>query len=406
MGIGANILVMQSGGSTPVMNRSLFGVVREAYERGGFGNIYGAANGLQGLSDRRLIDLSRISEAKWRRIARTPGAALGTSRRKLRPEDVPTVMEFLSEYDIGHLFIIGGNDSAETGHRISVEARSAGRPLTLVNVPKTVDNDLACTDHSPGYGSAARFVALATMGAGRDAEAMGKEAPLTIIEVMGRDAGWLAASAALAKREERDAPHLICVPEVPIDEQRFLERMENAYRRFGFAVAVVAENARGLSGVLGGQQEPQYVDDFGHPYYEGPGRYLANLAGRHIKRRARFQNPGTIQRSLAACVSTSDAQEAEMVGRAAVRAATQGATGQMVTLVREHGDTYLCSTGLAPLENVAGVVRTMPQNFLDPSNYMVTQAFADYARPLIGPPLPRFGRLPEDMAVLGSPRAH
>jgi 6-phosphofructokinase 1 len=271
--------------------------------------------------------------------------------------------------------------------------RSAGAPLNVVNVPKTIDNDLVHTDHTPGYGSAARFIALAAMGAGRDAEAMGAAAPITVIEVMGRDAGWLAASSALARREERDAPHAICVPEVPVDEGGFLDVLEDAHRRFGFAVAVVAENARGADGVLGGEQEPWYVDDFGHGYYEGAGRHLAALAGRRLNVRVRYERPGTIQRSMAACVSGADAREAETAGRAAARHALDGADDKMVTLVRRPGAKYDCGTGLAPLGEVAGQVRTMPAEYLDPGGYSVTGAFLDYARPLIGAPLPRFGRV-------------
>ena len=393
MANAGNILVMQSGGSTPVLNRSLYGVVREAQERRAFGEKYGAAHGLDGLLSSQLIDLSGQAKARWDRIARTPGAVLGSSRRKLKAEDVTPVMEVLSKHAIRYLFIIGGNDSADTGHRIDAEARSAGWPLAVINVPKTIDNDLVHTDHSPGYGSAARFVALATMGAGRDAEAMGEAAPVTIIEVMGRDAGWLAASAALGKRDEGDAPHVICIPEVAIDEERFLAHIESAYRLVGFAVAVVAENARSTAGVLGGEQEPWYVDDFGHPYYEGAGRHLAQLAGRRLKVRARYEKPGTIQRSMAACVSRTDVDEAEMVGRAAVQYALQGASGQMVTLVRQPQEDYVCTTGLVPLEQVAGKVLEMPSEYFDPSEYSVTEAFLDYARPLIGAALPRFGRL-------------
>ena len=207
------------------------------------------------------------------------------------------------------------------------------------------------------------------------------------------DAGWLAASAALAKREERDAPHLICVPEVPVDEDRFLTLLEEAYRRFGFAVAVVSENARGNDGVLGGQEEPWYVDEFGHPYFDGPGRYLAALAGRHLEVRARYEKPGTIQRSMAACVSRADAQEAEMVGRAAVRYALEGFRDRMVTLDRQPGEVYRCVPGVAPLEEVSGQVKTMPAESLDAPNYFVTPRFVDYARPLIGSPLPHWGRL-------------
>ena len=393
MATAGNILVMQSGGSTPVLNRSLYGVVREAQEHRAFGEKYGAAHGLDGLLSSQLIDLSGQVKARWDRIARTPGAVLGSSRRKLKAEDVTPVMEVLSKHDIRYLFIIGGNDSADTGHRIDAEARASGWPLAVINVPKTIDNDLVHTDHSPGYGSAARFVALATMGAGRDAEAMGEAAPITIIEVMGRDAGWLAASAALGKRDEGDAPHVICIPEVAIDEERFLAHIESAYRLYGFAVAVVAENARSTAGVLGGEQEPWYVDDFGHPYYEGAGRHLARLAGRRLRARARYEKPGTIQRSMAACVSRTDADEAEMVGRAAVQYALQGASGQMVTLVRQPQEDYVCTTGLVPLEQVAGKVLEMPSEYFDQSTYSATAAFLDYARPLIGAALPHFGRL-------------
>ncbi len=276
---------------------------------------------------------------------------------------------------------------------MSLGVCAAGYDLTVINVPKTIDNDLVLTDHSPGFGSAARFVALATMGAGRDAEAMGKASPITIIEVMGRDAGWLAASSALAKRDERDAPHIICIPEVPIDEDHFVDVVENAYRRFGFAVAVIAENTRGADGVLGGDSEPWYVDDFGHPYYDGPARYLAGLVGRRLKVRARYEKPGTIQRSLVSCVSRTDAQEAETVGRAAVRYALDGHTDQIVTLVREPGEKYVCATGLAPLDKVAGAVKVMPSEYIDASSDFVTDEFISYVRPLIGGALPRFGRL-------------
>ena len=303
------------------------------------------------------------------------------------------VLEALSERNIGYLFIIGGNDSAETGHGIGVAANAAGYPLSVINVPKTIDNDLAISDHSPGYGSAARFVALATLGAGRDAEAMGEESPITIIEVMGRDAGWLAASAALARREDRDAPHVICIPEVPVVEDQFLGCLEDAYRRHDFAVAVVAENVRGPDGVLGGNTDPWLVDGFGHPYYEGAGRYLAGLVARRLKVRVRYEKPGTIQRSFIECVSRTDAQEAEMVGRAAVRYAVEGHTDQMVTLVREPGKRYHCTTGLAPLERVAGQVKTMSSEYYDPSTGFVTDNFISYARPLIGSPLPRLGRI-------------
>ena len=391
--MNGSALVMQSGGPTAVMNRSLFGLVDEAGRRGAFRALLGADHGIEGLLAGEVRDLGTTPRPEWSRISRTPGAALGSTRRRLRPEDLPVVFETLARHSVGWLFIIGGNDSAQTGHTLALESSARGYDLSVIVVPKTIDNDLVETDHSPGYGSAARFVTLATMGAGRDAEAMGRAAPITVIEVMGRDSGWLAASSALARRRERDAPHVICVPETPVVEDDFLAQVEDAYARYGFAVAVLAENARGPHGVLGDRQEPWLVDDFGHAYHDGPGGYLAGRIGRRLGVRARYEKPGTIQRSFAAAVSSTDAAEADLVGRAAVRYAMDGRTDVMVTLLRQDGERYACSTGLAPLARVAGRARTMPESYLDRSAGFVTGRFLDYARPLIGAPLPRFGRL-------------
>lgn len=391
----SGVLVMQSGGSTPVINRSLLGIVREVEQSQRFGEIYGAIHALDGLLDGCFINLAGRSKSWWEKTASTPGAILGSSRRSLNIPDVQTALDALLNLKIRYVFIIGGNDSAETGLKLHSASISAGIQLTTINVPKTIDNDLVLTDHSPGYGSAARFVALATMGAGRDAETMGKAAPITVIEVMGRDAGWLAASAALAKHDDIDAPHVICVPEVPIEENRFLDLVEDAYRQYGFSVAVVAENTRGEHGVLGGEQQPVHIDDFGHRYYEGAGKYLSNAIACRLKIRTRYERPGTIQRSMIECVSKIDAQEAEMAGRAAVQAAINGSAGQMIILVRQTSNPYNCTTDLAPLEQVAGKVQRLPPHYYDSKLYMPTQQFMQYAHPLIGTSLPTFTRLDE-----------
>ena len=376
-----------------MINRSLAGVVWQALEQPEIGQILGAGHGLEGILNDDLVDLGVLSKAAWNRISKTPAAALGSTRHKLQSEEVDAVIASLEKHDVRFMFTIGGNDSAETGLAISQAARHAGYSLQVMNVPKTIDNDLVLTDHSPGYGSAARFVALATIGAGQDAQSMGQASPITIIEVMGRDTGWLAASAALAKQRESDAPHLICVPEVPVEEDRFLDRIEDAYRKYGFAVAVIAENTRGAAGVLGGQSEPWFVDDFGHEYFDGPARYLAGRVSQRLKVRARYEKPGTIQRSFIPSVSQTDASEAERAGRAAVSHAANGHTDEIVTLIREPGLKYICNTGLAPLDQVAGLVKTMPEEYLDPDNDFVTPAFIDYALPLLGSRLPRFGRV-------------
>ena len=384
-------LVMQSGGCTHVLNRSLYAIASE-FARTGSGTLYGAPHGLEGILRNRAMNLSEVSRDLWMSVADAPGAAIGSTRRRLRDDDVEPVFEYLDRLGIRYWFIIGGNDSAETGHTLQTRADRIGYDLAVINVPKTIDNDLVLTDHCPGYGSAARFVATAVVGSGRDAEALTGASPITIFEVMGRDAGWLAAAAALAKRDERDPPHLILVPETPVDEDKFVADVQDAYVKYGYAVAVISENARTPDGILGGQSDPWFVDDFGHEYYDGPARYLAALVSRSLGVRARYEKPGTIQRSFAWAASQSDIQEAEMVGRAAVSAAREGMRDVIITLEREDGADYKCRTGFAPLDKVGGKVRRMPEEYLSPSENFVTDAFIEYLRPLAGE-IPHFGRL-------------
>ena len=388
-----NLLVMQSGGPTPVINRSLFGVYDEAAKSGAFAGILGAHGGTEGVLGDRVYDLAAVSTEAWQSIAMAPGAALGTTRKKFADADLPRAIDFIERREITHWLIIGGNDSASTALTVSAAAKDAGLDLTVLLVPKTVDNDLVGTDHSPGYGSAARFIAAATQGAGRDAEAMGHAAPITVIEVAGRDSGWLASASALGKHDSRDAPHVVVTPEMSFDRSQVLSGIENAYRRYGFAVAVIQENVRDQHGrPLIGDGTPLHVDDFGNEYHEGAGRHLTTLVSGHLNVRVRYDRPGTIQRSMAELVSPVDAREAEQVGRAAVQHALDGETNRMVSIVRIADDPYVAETGLTPLEPVAGAHKTMPAEFLD-SEGMPTGAFLDYARPLIGDPLPTFGRI-------------
>ena len=388
-----NLLVMQSGGPTPVINRSLFGVRDEAAKSGAFTGVFGAHGGVEGVLGDRVFDLAAISTASWRAIAVAPGAALGTTRKKFSDSELPRVIDFIKRREITHWLIIGGNDSASTALTVGTAAKDAGLDLKVLLVPKTVDNDLVGTDHSPGYGSAARFVAAATQGAGRDAEAMGPAAPITVIEVAGRDSGWLAAASALGKRDSRDAPHVVVTPEMGFDPSRVLSGIESAYRRYGFAVAVIQENVRDQHGrPLVGDGKPLHVDDFGNEYHEGAGQHLTRFVTDRLKVRVRYDRPGTIQRSMAELVSSVDAREAEEVGRAAVRHALDGETNRMVSIVRVGDDPYASETGLTSLEPVGGAHKTMPAEFLD-SEGMPTGAFLDYALPLIGDPLPTFGRI-------------
>ena len=380
-------MVMQSGGCTAVINRSLAGIIRAAGQVLPESRVYGAAHGMEGLISGKIPDLTEIAISKLSSLDTAPGAALGSTRRKLKDEDVAPILATLDQHGIHILHIIGGNDSAETGMLISNEARIMGYDLKVVNVPKTIDNDLTETDHCPGYGSAARFIAQATLGVGRDSAAMGISSPITIIEIMGRDAGWLSAAGSMYKRDRYDPPHYIGVPEITFYEDVFLLRMEEAYRENGYAIAVVAENIKGPDGAIGGPTKPWVVDDFGHPYYDGPARYLAEKVSRRLGVRCRHEKPGTIQRSFMDSVSKTDAMEARMVGEAAIKAAAAGETDVIVSLVRGSNSPYKCDVNLVPLDKVAGNTRTLPEKYLPDESGNTSGEFKEYLEPLIGEPL-------------------
>jgi 6-phosphofructokinase 1 len=376
------------------MNSSLVGILHEAAEHNEIEGVYGALFGIQGLLDEALIDLGREDPATIQGLSHTPAAALGSCRYKLRTKDCERALEVLKAHNVRYFFYIGGNDSAETAHRIAQLAQDQGYELYVLSLPKTIDNDLMETDHCLGYGSVARFVAMATMDASRDTEAMRLLEPIKIIEVMGRDAGWIAAAAALAKRSEEDAPHLICTPERPLIPDRFLEEVQRVYRQFGYVVAVMSEMVRKEDGtLLAVPDEGPEKDPFGHPRPSSPARFLCQLIRSELGLRPRFDKPGTIQRTAMAYVSSTDLEEAHLAGRMAVRYALQGKSDCMVTLVREPGDSYRCSTGLAPLAKVANAVKTLPDEYINPEGNFVTEAFLKYARPLIGDPLPIYPRL-------------
>lgn len=376
------------------MNSSLVGILREAAEHDEIEGVYGALFGIQGLLDEALIDLEREDPASIQRLSHTPAAALGSCRYRLGAEDGERAVEVLQAHNVRYFFYIGGNDSAETAHRIAQLAQERGYELYVICLPKTIDNDLVETDHCLGYGSVARFVAIATMDASRDTEAMRLLEPVKIIEVMGRDAGWIAAAAALAKRSEEDAPHLVYTPERPLILERFLEDVQRVYRQFGYVVAVVSEMVRQEDGtLLVVPDEGPEKDPFGHPRPSSPARFLCQLIRSELGLRPRFDKPGTIQRTAMAYASSVDLEEADLAGRVAVKYALQGESDCMVTLVREPGDSYCCSTGLAPLAKVANALKTLPDEYINPEGNFVTEAFLEYARPLIGGPLPSYARL-------------
>jgi len=393
MPLKGNLLVGQSGGPTAVINSSLVGVIEEALKHPEIEAIYGCVHGVQGLLREEIVDLRKEKPGTLKRLKTTPSAALGSCRYKLKADDPERLLQVLQAHNIRYLLYIGGNDSAETGHLVGDLAHEKGYELRVMGVPKTVDNDLEYTDHCPGYGSVARFIAAAAMDAGKDSEAIGVVDNVKIIETMGRNAGWITAAAALGKREERDAPHLICLPEVPFEPDRFLSAVQNAYDRLGYCVVSACEGLRDAEGkeVVASKRAID-TDAFGHRQLGGVGDFLCDLIATNLKIKARYDKPGTIQRMSSALASKVDLEEAYLVGKAAVRSAVQGVDGQMVTLVRESADPYRCTTGLAPLEKVAAAEKKLPPDFISPDGTFVTQAFLDYARPLVGG-LPKYARL-------------
>jgi 6-phosphofructokinase len=390
------LLVGQSGGATAVINASLVGVVDAALASGRFGRVLGMRNGIDGLLAERFIDLGSQPRDILDRIRRTPSAALGTGRRKLRADELDLALDLLRRHGVRAFVYIGGNDSADTAHRLHLSAARAGDDLAVIAVPKTIDNDLPETDHCPGYPSLARFLGHAVRDATYDTLASPQLYPVKFVDVMGRDAGWVPAACALGfSAGERDLLPLIYLPErPPADIDSILAEIEAHVGARGWTVAVVPETLRDAVGRHLGGDEPDYVDPFGHPYHAQPAVTLTRLVTERLGLRARFERPGTAARMSIALASPVDLDEAERAGRAAAELAARGVSDVMTTLVRTGDSPYRCEIGIAPLEKVANRVRTFPDAFIGADGRSVTDAFRRYALPLLGPdPFPVYDRL-------------
>jgi 6-phosphofructokinase len=389
-----NLIVCQSGGPTAVINSSLVGVIDEALRHENIKEIYGAVNGILGILNLSIIDLKREDPSTIARLRNTPSSALGSSRYKIKEEDLDKILETFKKYNIRYFFVNGGNDSMDTGSRVLKFAEKKGFELRVIGIPKTVDNDLIYTDHCPGYGSIGRWLAIATMNAGRDTEGIYTADPIKIIETMGRDTGWVGATTSLAKQQEEDAPHLIYLPEAPFSIEKFLKDVQTIYRTFGYAVIVVSEGLRGKDGKpIVESKRPIDMDSFGHRQPGGICQYLVDAVAENLGLKARFDKPGTIQRSSLLCASTTDLEEAYRVGKMAVQYAIEGKSGFMVTLERINSSHYQIETGLVELERVANQVRPFPWEFINENHNFVTSEFLKYFYPLMGGDLPKYARL-------------
>ncbi|HEV2073562.1 MAG TPA: diphosphate--fructose-6-phosphate 1-phosphotransferase [Thermomicrobiales bacterium] len=391
----STLLVGQSGGATAVINASLAGVVDAAWRSGEFERVLGLRNGIEGLFQERFVDLTRQDQDLINRIGRTPSAALGTGRYKLRDEDLDRAVIAMRRLGVTAFVYIGGNDSADTAHRLEAHAHTIGYELRVMSVPKTIDNDLPETDHCPGYPSIARYLGNAVRDATYDTLASPQLYPVKFVEVMGRDAGWVAAAGALGfSGAEIDLAPLVLLPErAPQSVDDVLAAIDADVRRRGFSIVVVPETMHTSSGRHFGGDEPEYVDGFGHPYFPSTGAAMTRLVSQKLQLRARYDKPGTAARMSIALASEVDLDEAYRLGAGAVDRMVDGASGFMTAISRTSDDPYTYDIIAVPLEKIANQVRHLDDAFIGADGMSVTPAFHAYMRPLLGKePFPPYGR--------------
>jgi 6-phosphofructokinase len=379
-------LVAQGGGPTAVINQSLVGVVLEARKFPEITRVYGAKHGVRGIVNEEFLDLTQATTHNLEQVGLTPASALGSTRDKPDAEYCRKMFEVMLAHEIRYFFYIGGNDSADTCRIVNEQANGKGYELRTVHVPKTIDNDLVGTDHCPGYGSAAKFVAQAFAGVNLDNRAI---PGVYIGVVMGRHAGFLTAASALAKKFPDDGPHLVYVPERVFDPDRFVEDVQKNFDQHGRCVIAVSEGVSGADGkpiVTTLRSGPVERDAHGNVQLSGTGALgdvLADLVKQRTKiKRVRADTLGYLQRSFLGCISSTDAHEAREVGEKAVQYSVWHNIDGSVAIKRV-GD-YAVEYELLRLEEVAAKTKTMADEFLEPSGNMVTPAFKNYARPLVG----------------------
>ncbi|MDP2138027.1 MAG: 6-phosphofructokinase [Candidatus Didemnitutus sp.] len=381
--LSGNCLIGQSGGPAAVVNASVAGIVTEALNHGCIEEVYGALGGVAGLLHEELIDLAAESQQTIRGLRYTPGAALGSCRAKLKkPQDFERALEVLKTHNIRYYFHIGDGDSQETAAKLAELAKAQEYDLRVIGVPKTIDNDLPGTDHCPGYGSAAKFIATTVRELAADAEATALHDIVTIVEVMGRNTGWLAAAASLAKRRDQpnDPPHLVYLPEVAFSAEKFVEDVRRILKREKHCVVVVGE---GLVDKDGNYVAVETTEVGAPAQLGGVGEHLRDLAEAQLGVKVRVARLGVTQRAAAHLASKTDSEEAFLAGQAAVKAAINGETDKMVTLLRGDGDHYTCETGLASFADVVGNTKKLPREWINEDGVSMNFQFYRYATPLI-----------------------
>jgi 6-phosphofructokinase len=390
-----NAIIGQSGGPTSVINASLAGIIEAAAGAPAIRRTLGMRYGIEGFMRGEVIDLGAEDPAAIAALRATPSSALGSCRHKVKDADFPKILDMLRKFDVRYCFLIGGNDTMDTIHRVEAYCRKQGHELVGVGVPKTVDNDLCGTDHTPGFGSAGRYVALSVKQAGMLARDMKLVDQFVVFQTVGRSAGWLPAAAALAKSSEEDAPHIILLPERPFDKERFLAGVKRCHDRYGWCSIVCGEGVCHADGtpISASRVSDKFANvEFGAMGGTSAAMVLHRMIAAAFGWRGEFQVCESLQMCAADRVAPGDAEEALACGRRAVELAISGTSGVMVSIVRESDEPYRWSLGTAPLAQVALGAKPMPDAFIDTENNFVTPGCIAYLRPLIGP-LPEYARL-------------
>ena len=388
--VRGNVIVGQSGGPTAVINSSLAGVYKTAKDRGAK-RVFGMLHGIQGLLEERYVDLSEHinNDLDIELLKRTPSAYLGSCRYKLPEicedqEIYKKIFSILEKLEVEYFFYIGGNDSMDTIKKLSDYSILNGSRIRFMGVPKTIDNDLAATDHTPGYGSAAKYIGSITKEVIRDGLVYDQQ-NVTLLEIMGRNAGWLTGAAALAKCEDCEGPDMIFLPEIPFDVENFMKKVEELHKRKKSVVVAISEGVKMADGryVCELTDTIDYVDAFGHRQLTGTARYLAEKISREVGCKTRAIEFNSLQRCASHIVSRVDITEAFQVGGAAVKAAFEGETGKMIILKRVSDDPYICVTDIYDVHKVANVEKKVPREWINEAGDYVTEEFVSYIKPLI-----------------------
>lgn len=385
-----NMIVGQSGGPTAVINGSLYGVVSEGFKHPeSIEHVYGMINGIEGFLSNQIMDMHPLlKNGDLELIRTTPGSYLGSCRYKL-PEDLndpvyPELFQKFEDYNIGYFFYIGGNDSMDTVSKLSRYAAKIQSPIRVIGVPKTIDNDLVETDHTPGFGSAAKFVATTVREIAIDASVYDNKKSVTIVEIMGRHAGWLTAASALARKFEGDNPVLIYLPEVAFNQEDFLEKVKKALETTPNLVVCVSEGINDGSGTFICEFASDVgVDTFGHKMLTGSGKYLENLIKEKLGVKVRSVELNVSQRCSSSCLSKTDLDEADHSGAFAVNAALNGETGKMISFVRTNTSPYELSFSTADVNIICNQEKAVPLSWITKDGSDVTDEFIRYAAPLI-----------------------